>query len=307
MHLDNSKPLEFFKKISLSKEAASEIKSLLINENEGVDINQKLNRHFEQIAKDITQNFNALIVEIIPQDQELLSYQEIYRLTVKIGEFLGELIPQNEQGDKVIHVYDRNRLGSMFSGSRYHQTREGGSIHTDNVNVPEVWDFLLFSCISPALVGGENIIVDGIKIHKILKKSFPDALAILEENFTWEMRGFSETLYYAPIITYDQSGLPHFRHLRPYMESAHNKASQPLSEKQLYAVDVLDALTNSSENQLRYKMKKGDILLTRDTQVFHGRTCFSDAEEAVSFPDYLEGRGPTLKRTMERLWIKKHQ
>ena len=35
---------------------------------------------------------------------------------------------------------------SINSGDRYHQTREGGSIHTDNVNLKDKLDFLLLSC-----------------------------------------------------------------------------------------------------------------------------------------------------------------
>lgn len=307
MNLAYSAPPNFLKKISFSSEKTSELRNLLNQETEGVDIKQKLKEHFFELQTEMNNNTLVVVIELLPlENQEALNFQEIYRLTPKIGESLGELIAQNDQGEKVIHVYDRNRLGSMYTGSRYHQTREGGSIHTDNVNVPEVWDFLVMSCISPALVGGENILVDGIQIHKILKESYPDALKILEQNFVWEMRGFAESLYYAPIITYSVDGLPHFRHLRPYMESAHQKAHQPLTEDQLYAIDVLDALTNSFENQMRYRMKKGDVLITRDTQLLHGRTCFSDAVGAVSYPDYCEGRGTTLKRTMERLWVKKN-
>jgi len=63
-------------------------------------------------------------------------------------------------------------------------------------------------------------------------------------------------------------------------------------------------VTNSSEYQMRYRMRKGDILITRDAQVLHGRTCFSDAIEAVTYDDYIQGKGAILKRTMERLWIK---
>ncbi len=222
-----------------------------------------------------------------------------------IGEALGDLLIQNEQGDTVIVVYDRDRTGSMHQGARYHQTREGGSIHTDNVNIPEPWDFLLLACLSPAEVGGENILVDGIAVHRFLKENHPQALRILEGDFFWEMRGVADSLYQAPIITYNQNSEPLFRHLRPYMESAHRKVGQPLTTEQLYAVDLLDAVLNSSEFQTRHKMRSGEILLTVDAQVLHGRTCYSDALDAVSLAEFRAGKGSVLKRTMERLWIRK--
>ena len=69
---------------------------------------------------------------------------------------------------------------------------------------------------------------------------------------------------------------PRFKYLRPYLESAHIKAKKNLSNKQLYALDVLDALLESSKFQLRYKMQKGDILFNLDSKVLHGRSSFSD-------------------------------
>ena len=46
----------------------------------------------------------------------------------------------------------------MSDGARYHQTREGGSLHTDNVNAPAPWEFLVFGCVEPALIGGESVL-----------------------------------------------------------------------------------------------------------------------------------------------------
>lgn len=270
------------------------------------DINNDLTNNIKEISGQIQQHFDAgNIALVLKCGKEVLSISEFQALTVSLAKTQGQLLVQNEAGDKVISVFDRDRLGSMNFGARYHQTREGGSIHTDNVNIPELWDYLYLSCISPALVGGENILVNGIAVHKELKEKYPKALAILEEKFVWEMRGVSDSLYEAPIITYNEKGLPLFRHLRPYMESAHKKANKPFTSEQLFAIDVLDAVTNSSEFQTRYKMESGDILITVDAQVLHGRTCFSDSLEAVSLPDFLEGKGMILKRTMERMWIQK--
>lgn len=289
----------FFQKIDIAREGREALKSWLRSGSENGPT-ELLSR----LSDEINHNYRAVVVDLNGPD-DFFSYEEIHQINPMIGRSLGKLLVQNEQGDKVISVYDRDRLNSMWKGARYHQTREGGSIHTDNVNVPEIWDLLYLSCISPALVGGENILVDGIKIHQALKESFPRALNVLEESFFWEMRGVSDSLYQAPIITYNKSGQPLFRHLRPYMESAHEKAQVPLSPDQLYAIDVLDALTGSSEFQLRYRMKKGDVLITRDAQVLHGRCSFSDDLEAVSFDQFIEGKGQKMKRTMERLWIEK--
>lgn len=247
----------------------------------------------------------GVLINIPPKANLTEHIKTHHKVSLILGKILGKLLVQNNQGQRVIAVYDRDRLGSMWTGSRYHQTREGGTLHTDNVNVPEIWHYLILSCISPAMAGGENILVDGLKVHQTLKENYPEALAILEKDYVWEMRGVSDKLYNAPIITYGDNGEPHFRHLRPYMESAHQKAKKPMTEEQLYAIDVLDAVTNSSENQKRVRLESGDFLISIDDQVLHGRTCFSDNLDAISIEEYKDGETRPLKRTMERLWIQK--
>ena len=174
-----------------------------------------------------------------------------------MARYVGDILPQNNFKDKVIEVFDRDRKLSINRGSRYHQTREG-SIHTDNVNIPSRWDYLLFSCLSNAKAGGETILVDAKKIHDELLNNFIEAKKILEKNFFWSVELQMSCIRHQYWHTIKKN--PNFRYLRPYLEAAHVKAKKELTKKQLYALDVLDALLESHKFQLRYKMQKGDIL-----------------------------------------------
>ncbi len=262
-------------------------------------------REVEEIRKEV--EFRKRIVIVKPFTDLHNKYTILEQRTISwlIGGVLGEALIQNEAGDKVICVYDRDRKNSMTKGARYHQTREGGSIHTDNVNVPYHWEYLLLTCINPAMSGGENILLNGLLVHKILKEKHPDVLNILEKNFVWEMRGVADETYEAPIISYNQKGEPMFRHLRPYMESAHQKVERPLTPEQLYAIDTLDSILEHSDNQYRHTFQAGEILISNDSQVLHGRTCFSDAFDAVTIEEWKRDHHKPLKRTMDRLWVKK--
>lgn len=60
---------------------------------------------------------------------------------------LGETPVQNAEGIRAIQVYNRDNQKRMKDGQRYHQSREGGSIHTDNVNIPELWDYMALTCL----------------------------------------------------------------------------------------------------------------------------------------------------------------
>src|SRR3954451_16588676 len=85
-----------------------------------------------------------------------------------VATLLGKPVVQNDNGDRVVSVWARPGGKRVIDGARYHQTREGGGPHTDNVSLPESWDYLVFSCIRPAMVGGESILISGFSVHQEL-------------------------------------------------------------------------------------------------------------------------------------------
>lgn len=262
-------------------------------------------KEIEEIRDELENGKRIVIVRPFIDLHNKYTIQEQRTISWLIGNVLGTPLIQNEAGEKVICVFDRDRTNSMSLGARYHQTREGGTIHTDNVNVPFHWEYLVLTCISPAMTGGENILVNANTVYKILKEKHSDVLSILEKNFMWEQRGVADATYEAPILTYNKKGEPLFRHLRAYMESAHRKTDRPLTDEQGYAIDTLDAIIEHSDNQYRHTFKSGEILLTYDSQILHGRTCFSDALNSVTIHDWKKDHNRPLKRTMDRLWAKK--
>ena len=86
--------------------------------------------------------------------------------------------------------------------------------------------------------------------------------------------------------------------------SAYERTKNKLSKKQLYSLDTLDAILEDSDNQFRKKMYPGNLLLAKDSQIFHGRTSFSDFLNAKELSNKKNG-SDNLKRTMLRAWIKK--
>jgi hypothetical protein len=219
-----------------------------------------------------------------------------------VANILGEPLVQNTEGHRIALVYARPGGGRIANGARYHQTREGGAAHNDNVSLPEPWDYLVFSCIRRAWIGGETILISGFALHDELLAA-PEVLDILRRPFWWEYRGISERLFQAPIISYDTGGEPHFRYLRRYLESAHLRAAEPLTAEQVWALDALDAILDQRHLQFRTMIEEGEILVTRDSQVLHARTSFcdrvphapADASDAIAGP----------YRFFDRVWAKK--
>lgn len=215
----------------------------------------------------------------------------------------GEPLVQNSEGDRLISVYARPGNRRVIDGARYHQSREGGGPHTDNVSIPEHWEYLVFSCIRPAAVGGESILIDAFAVHRELQ-GLPNALHILEQPFWWEYRGISEGLFQAPILTYDQTGLPRFRYLRKYLESAHRRAGDPLTDEQIWALDVMEALVERTDLQWRTSLAEGEILVTIDSQVFHARTAFADASPGGPI-DAEDAATNSAWRFFDRVWARR--
>lgn len=273
-------------------------------QNSTIDIPDLFLQWTNHLRDELYSSKPAFLIRLSEADQKNLSLDAFRNYTVLLGRALGNLLVQNTEGDKLVTIYDRDPNRTMAQGARYHQTHEGGSIHTDNVNIPEPWQYLILSCLQPAPVGGENIIVNGDSVVKLMKKDFPLYLKVLESNYWWEKRGVSDELYEAPIVTYDKDGHAQFRHLRPYMESAHKRADQPMSAMQIKAIDILDAYLNSSDIQARFTMKAYDVLLSLDSRTLHGRTCFADLADSIIFTEWSKNPSAPKRRTMERLWIK---
>lgn len=224
-----------------------------------------------------------------------------------ISNLLGETIVQNDEGRHLVHIFDRDPSMRIKDGARYHQTHESGAIHTDNVNIPENYQYLLVGCAMPAKVGGENIIVSGRAVYDYLNTHAREELEILKSNFVFEYRGISRELYEAPIITFSEQGEPLFRHLRTYMESAHARAEKPLTSDQVRALDTLDATLHMSDFQLLYKLKPGQILIANDSQILHDRRCFVDGKDMITLDQLKQNPhdSRTLKRTLLRTWVRR--
>ena len=96
-----------------------------------------------------------------------------------------------------------------------------------------------------------------------------------------------------------------FRYLRPYLESAHKVKKKDLTYKQVKALDNLDKILNSRKNQIKFKLKKYQTLITLDYRVLHGRTIFKDNPKALSIESYNSYNDQQiLKRTMDRVWVR---
>ena len=214
----------------------------------------------------------------------------IYTLASKI---LGELIIQNIKQEKIVEIKDIGK--SMKTGGRYHETKEGGSHHTDSPQWKNVPDYLGMFCVHNAKKGGTNLFLSAYTIHNRILQERKDLLDIFYEKFYFDKRGEfkdgeSPTVF-QPIFELKNKKL-FFRYLRNYIDAGHDIQNQPLSQPQKNALTYLDNLMRMEDITLKYDLKPGDMVFSDNHWVVHGRTSFEDYDDE------------NLKRFMLRTWIK---
>lgn len=234
---------------------------------------------------------------------DTLRGQAIY--TWVLGHALGTPMVQNTDGWRLIEVYDRGTGRTIAEGARYHQTRQGSYMHNDAVNDVDPIDYLLLSCGQAALVGGESILVDAVAVHEALR-AHPEVLAELEREFWFEKRGMAlePEFFRSPIIRYSPDGTALVRYFRTYIEVAHDKLGEPLSEATAAALDIFDAVMDQSSVQIRVRLDQGQILVSADDRFLHTRTAFADRRPPRPI-DMRTDRPQDVNRYMFRMWSTK--
>ena len=271
------------------------VDELIKRRNELDNLNENdlllLKNEILEFKKKIFDGFGLFIINgACLKDFSLKEKISIYTL---IAEILGELIIQNIKQEKIVEIKDVGK--SMQSGGRYHETKEGGSHHTDSPQWEDVPDYLGLFCVHNAKKGGTNLFLSAYTIHNRILKGRKDLLNILYEKFHFDKRGeFKEgesSTVFEPIFKF-KDGKLYFRYLRNYIDAGHDIQNQPLSESQKEALTYLDNSMLEEDMIMSYDLKPDDMVFSDNHWVVHGRTPFEDHDD------------PNLKRLMLRTWIK---
>ena len=221
------------------------------------------------------------------------SNEKIIEIYKNICKTLGTLCIQNIKNEKLVKVQDEEK--SMRYGGRYHQSKEGGSFHTDSPHWEQVPDFVGMHCINPAKKGGESKFVSVYSVHNKMLKEHKHFLEMLYEQFHFDKRrgeyepGKSLTSV-KPIFTYNDNQLK-CRYIRDYLNDGHKIQNIPLSKEQNEALDIFDKIIHDENLAITYDLQQNDMVFFNNDRVMHGRTSFEDFEDIEK------------KRLMIRTWI----
>ncbi len=288
-HNLQNKPKEFL--VLLSDIAVSELLENRNNLKENSNNFIHLRKEIEEFRKILIDGCGFFIIQNSCFDD--FSDNERKSIFSIISEILGTLYVQNIKNEKFVVITDEGK--SMKTGGRYHQTRDGGSYHTDSPQWLNTPDYIALLCIRPAKIGGTSKFLSAYSIHNKLFQNKKMFLEELYHNFHFDKRGeFKENespTVFEPIFKY-QNGKLNLRYLRDYISGGHKIQNLPLSKIQNDSLDYFDKISIDDNITVNYDLKSGDMVFFNNHRVLHGRTSFEDYEDK------------NLKRYMIRTWIK---
>jgi alpha-ketoglutarate-dependent taurine dioxygenase len=204
--------------------------------------------------------------------------------------FLGEPLPQNEKGDRYVYVVDEGQR--LSAGGRYHQSNEGGELHTDSPQYEQPPEVISLVCVQPAMEGGESKLASAYAVHNSLLRDHPSRLPLLYEAFHFLRKPTTNTTV-APIFTYDGKHLG-CRYLGEYVRSGYAMQGETLAvTPKGEALAALDAALSRADAVVELSLAAGDVLVLDNQRILHGRSSFRDD------PDHVYPR-----REMGRLWLR---
>jgi len=163
--------------------------------------------------------------------------------------------------------------------------------HTDMPNYDNPPGVQMFHFLMNESIGGESTAVDGAKITEQLKQQDPEAFEILSSTpvcFRMESsRG--DIINSNPLVTLDTLGqLKVFRFSNQLARPAMLPANQ--MEAFYHAYRLLGKLVEAPENKVQFRLNTGDIMVTNNLRVMHGRNAYDPKSGGrhlqLSYMDY---------------------
>jgi len=218
---------------------------------------------------------------------------ELTREAIKTLSGLGTLMPQSAKGNVLYLVQEGPK--TLRGAQDYSRSRQGGDFHTDGTYMYETPpDLLALLCLRRSPTGGESILIDGLKIARILRRKSPIVYALLQSSFYFDAcdQQGKRKVFQRPILSTKHHTQFRVNYLRSLIEAGHRVAGSPLSIDQTQALDTFDTLLADHRLQLKLPLEPGVILIVNNHRMLHGRVGFRDSEV------------PQGRRLLLRLWAR---
>ena len=215
---------------------------------------------------------------------------------------LGSLLSQSVSEPHQLVREIRYREGNLSSrATRYSDSRDGGSFHSDGVPIPGALpDLLALLCVRQALTGGELVFIDSALLIARAVERMPSLVEVLSAPFHFDQRRSDDTraTVVRQIVETSAQNKLFLRlvYLRDYVESGHAiDGVRPLTRAEIEAMDALDSVMADEALHIEGRLTAGQIALSDNRRYLHGRHAFRDPP------------GTGAERLLLRCWIRERR
>jgi len=226
-----------------------------------------------------------LLLRGLPRERWPLD--DLARIYVGLGCYVGHLSPQSYQGELLGHVIDLSDVEAQARG--YHK---GGAqrMHSDNC------DIVSLMCVRTAPSGGISRIASGAAVHNRLLMERPDLLDVLYGEYVFRRMELDAefgdaTLVKNVVIFSRDSGQLTCNVSGSYPHRAVTAGDAAMTTLQIEALEEMKRMSASPDLYLDMEIREGDIQFLNNRTILHGRTGYEDATDIAR------------RRHMMRLWL----
>jgi hypothetical protein len=239
------------------------------------------------LFNEVEHNRGVAILRGIPVER--YSVDDLTRMYLAIGNYLGKRLIQTAEGIIVGHVSDMGYAYGQKNVRGYY-TRAKLLFHTDNA------DIVGLLCVRKAKAGGLSSMTSTLSIFNEVLEKHPDYLEQCFIGFHHDLKGENPpgvppvTPHKVPVFSYCDGYLSSCFNTS-YIEHGAARRGVALTPHERVTIDLINQLAASEELRFDFLMEPGDIQFINDHTTIHSRTEFTDFEEVER------------KRLLLRLWL----
>jgi Taurine catabolism dioxygenase TauD, TfdA family len=246
-----------------------------------------IERELAALVQEFEHGRGFIVIRGLPLER--YTDDQVARIFWGIGQYIGNPISQNAQGDLLGHVKDVGGLTYGAKNVRGYQTTAELNFHNDNCDVVGLL------CFRKARAGGVSRIASATAIYNEVLERRPEHLDLLYRGFRYDLRG-EERAGVAPITgpipiySFYENKLS-MRYVYTSIMQATRKGGFALTAEETAALTFLNETAGRQDVVLEMMMEPGDMQFCFNHTVLHSRTTFEEWDE------------PERKRHLLRLWL----
>ncbi|WP_165969093.1 TauD/TfdA family dioxygenase [Actinomadura sp. KC06] len=204
-----------------------------------------------------------------------------------IAERIGEIVPQNRDGDLVRVLEDAHHPAQR--GGTY-ASKAGAPFHTDPTDV------VSYLCLAPAKSGGARVVASAATVYNTLVREHPEWLDLVFREYAtdWEGEEPDGEPGWSPRPIFSSAGgaLTCSLATKRIVSAMRFEDVPRLGPEEMTCLMYLDSLLRRPGTAVHVELRAGDMEFVHNHTVIHSRTGFVD-----------DPSDPGRRRRLQRLWI----